>query len=629
MRAGRWASLLAFACVLGGAARAEAQLGQLVSPGELTAPHAELEGLRNCEKCHQPGAGTPAAKCLACHKPVAERIAARRGVHREAAECVSCHVEHTGRAGELRPFDTRAFDHARDAGYPLDGKHAGVAGDCAKCHTTRSFLTARTACQTCHEDTHKGALGASCERCHSARDAFKDARTGFDHSTAAFALAGAHQTVACEKCHTDVKTFKNVAFATCGSCHRDPHESDFGPTCDRCHGSDTWRTTKVDHGRTDYPLEGRHARVACAACHKGPAMKVTPASATCAACHADPHRGTFEKDCGACHTVRGFAAAAPFDHATTGYRLVDKHADLRCEECHKPAAGPPRAEAVAVGGAAVALDFKGLTEACASCHSDVHRGELGAECATCHTPKTFRVTSFEHAGPAGFYAGQHANLACEKCHVPAALERPVRAAEPVFNTRFKAATTACASCHEDVHLGQVGRACDTCHTVADLRFEPTTFAHGRTAFALTGKHDTLECVACHKKETRTFPDGQGTAVRLTGIGTACESCHADAHRGQLEPHCDACHSTDTFVLKRYRHRNPSLADAFFVGAHAAAGCDACHARTVAPLAGGPPTMNFDVTTTCASCHTDPHRGAMGNDCIRCHKPLAPAERIAS
>jgi hypothetical protein len=119
----------------------------------------------------------------------------------------------------------------------------------------------------------------------------------------------------------------------------------------------------------------------------------------------------------------------------------------------------------------------------------------------------------------------------------------------------------------------------------------------------------------------------GTAVRLTDIGTACESCHADVHRGQVPIRCDDCHSTSSFLLKDYRHRSRALAG-FFVGAHAAAACDRCHERTVAPVADGPPTMDFGVTATCTSCHTDPHRGAMGSDCIRCHEPLAP-ERVAT
>ncbi len=631
-RGRRWAVLAALVCVAGAAGRAEAQLGQLVSPGPLTAPHAGLEGLRNCEKCHEPGKGVTAERCLACHKPIAERIAARRGVHRNVTtDCTKCHVEHTGRDGELRPFDTHAFDHARDAGYPLDGKHATVAANCAACHKTRSFVALKAACQTCHEDVHKGALGPACETCHWVRAAFKDAMTTFDHAKAAFPLHGAHQRVACEKCHVDRTTFKGVKFASCADCHRDPHQNVFGGACARCHGDDSWRTSKVDHEKTRFPLEGRHAGVECAACHKQPAMAVKPPSATCAACHADPHRGTFKKDCAACHTVRGFKTAAPFDHAATGFPLVDKHAGLACERCHTRPARPPGVGATAIGsaaaaGAALALDFKGLGTACSSCHGDVHHGELGVACAMCHTPKTFAVTSFAHPGPADFYGGEHAGLACAKCHVPAPLARPVRTGAPVFSVRFKTATTACASCHADVHLGQVGPDCARCHTVAAARFAPVKFAHAATAFTLTGKHAALECAACHKKETAAFPAGRGTAVRLAGLGTTCVSCHADVHRGQLDPRCDACHSTDTFALKTYRHKNRALGS-FFVGAHAAAACDACHARTVAPVAGGGPMMNFHVTTTCTSCHDDPHHGSMGNDCITCHKPLAPAERI--
>ena len=32
------------------------QLGALISPGELHKTHAQLEGIRNCEKCHESGA---------------------------------------------------------------------------------------------------------------------------------------------------------------------------------------------------------------------------------------------------------------------------------------------------------------------------------------------------------------------------------------------------------------------------------------------------------------------------------------------------------------------------------------------------------------------------------------------
>ena len=72
---------------------------------------------------------------------MAERIRLKKGVHRDVTgDCASCHVEHAGVDAELRPFDPKSFDHATETGFPLDGRHAAVAKDCAKCHKTRSFL---------------------------------------------------------------------------------------------------------------------------------------------------------------------------------------------------------------------------------------------------------------------------------------------------------------------------------------------------------------------------------------------------------------------------------------------------------------------------------------------------------
>ena len=78
-------------------APAAAQLGALVSPGRLSKAHASLEGVTNCLSCHAAGQQVAAAKCLSCHKPIAERIAQKKGVHRAVtADCVTCHVEHAG-----------------------------------------------------------------------------------------------------------------------------------------------------------------------------------------------------------------------------------------------------------------------------------------------------------------------------------------------------------------------------------------------------------------------------------------------------------------------------------------------------------------------------------------------------
>ena len=59
----------------------------------------------------------------------------------------------------------------------------------------------------------------------------------------------------------------------CESCHKDPHVGQFksaagSVACDRCHTTTDVRATRFDHNRDSaYPLDGAHAKVACAACH--------------------------------------------------------------------------------------------------------------------------------------------------------------------------------------------------------------------------------------------------------------------------------------------------------------------------------------------------------------------------
>ena len=588
--------LLAAAAHLGAAADASAQFGALVSPGRLHKTHASLEGVSNCLQCHSKGQQVAAEKCLSCHKPIAQRIAAKKGIHRNVTgDCVSCHVEHAGPDAELRPFDQAKFDHARDTGFPLDGLHAPLAANCAACHKTRSFLNAPTTCAACHTDPHKGSLGSQCSTCHATTAKFAAAIKGFDHARTKFALAGAHSKVACESCHKN-KQYKGIAFQSCTSCHTDPHKAKLGSSCTSCHTETAWRTTKVDHARTAFPLRGKHATVECEKCHLKPAALVKPRFDTCAACHTDPHRGTFKQDCSACHSESSFQKAT-FDHTATKFALADKHAGLTCVTCHKtsrPAAN----------------DFRGLKTTCDSCHTDVHRGELGLSCEKCHTAKTFEVKTFTHANTRPFFAGQHATLTCAQCHT--ATLQPARTATgaAVMRVGFTTTATTCVACHKDPHAGQLKAACESCHSIETPKFGSPTFSHATTKFPLTGKHAPLACEACHK----------GTPKQLTGLSTECAACHQDPHRAQLGQACQTCHTVETFAVTRYTHKNASALREFFVGRHTSATCAACHKPLLATPAGSRPAADYKVSTTCTSCHTDVHRGQLGPACQTCHKP---------
>ena len=625
-----------------------AQLGALVSPGKLSKAHAALEGITSCLSCHTAGKGVSASKCLTCHKPIAERMAQKKGVHRNVTtDCVSCHVEHAGVDAELRPFDTRTFNHATQTGFPLDGLHAPLASTCASCHKTRSFLTARSDCASCHADVHKGALGPRCVTCHTATVKFVDSRRFFDHRRTEFPLTGAHTSVACASCHRDTKTYKGVQFSSCASCHSDPHQPRFPASCSSCHTTQVWRTTKVDHSRTAFPLRGSHATVECVKCHTQPAARVALRFDTCSACHTDTHRGTFKQDCASCHSETSWRTGS-FDHSATRFPLVDKHAGLACALCHKTgtavsasplrststtgragtgrAASAPRTPVVA---SATALDFRGLRTDCVSCHTDVHQGELGVRCETCHTAKTFGVPSFDHSRPRPFFAGEHRMLACVQCHTPVRTQTStaaVRVAAPRTATAVRMApvgltrtSDTCTSCHADAHAGQVNTRCETCHSIDRPKFAVAAFAHEKTRFPLTGKHTAVACASCHKVETGSFPAGTATTRRLTGIGTDCVACHQDPHAGQFKVGCQSCHSADTFKIARYTHLRARALGTFFTGRHITA-CTACHKPSSSRGGRGATVVAYQVSTTCTACHTDIHRGALGPRCESCHKP---------
>ncbi len=598
------------------AAPAAAQLGDLVSPGPLSAAHSKLEGLKSCEKCHEQGKQISAARCLDCHKDVASRIAQKKGVHRDVKDkCAACHAEHAGRDAELRPFETKGFDHAKEAGFPLDGKHAPLEQKCASCHKTRSFLKLSPSCVTCHADSHKGALGAACITCHSTAVAFKETRQSFDHGKTKYPLTGAHVKVACAKCHANA-VFRGVKFATCADCHKDPHQGRLGADCSSCHETATFRTVKVDHAKTTFPLRGRHAELQCTACHKEPATKVKLKAGSCATCHQDPHRGEFKQDCSTCHNEKSFKGA-PFDHAVkTKFALTGKHATARCAACHVPpgGAGPANAN----GGLPKVVVFKGLKTDCAVCHKDPHKGLLGTACATCHGTESFRPKDYRHPRFPEFFAGLHEKVGCEKCH-GGPKTGPNGKPVPVGERTYRGLSVACATCHKDPHLGQFTASCESCHAVTGAKFAPVNFDHAKSAFPLAGRHAPLACEKCHRKETATFPSGSGTAVRLKGLGTACATCHKDPHLGQLGASCATCHTAETFKVPAFKHKG---SPEFWKGAHATAPCAKCHKSEEAafPSGKGTAVRYKGFGASCASCHKDAHSGTLGPRCESCHTP---------
>lgn len=554
-----------------------------VSPGPLSRAHASLDGNSQCFQCHGSKGASMDAQCLSCHQEIAGLRAARRGLHSTVAAqaCTRCHPDHGGRDFGLIVFSEGAperFDHRR-AGYELRGKHAGVA--CAKCHApanqkdaavlakakvkdrSRSWLGLQSACASCHADPHRSQLGADCQKCHAVEN-WKPA-AGFDHAKSAYPLTGAHARVECAKCHSDprfatlrdaksavVPQWKPLPHGQCSSCHSDPHAGRFGGECAKCHNTADFKTVNTqgfDHSRTRYPLQGRHAAVACAKCHDPRSgFGAKPRFAACADCHSDAHAGTATlagkpADCAECHDVKGFhpSTYSAARHQASAYPLQGAHARADCSLCHGKA---PAATAAALGSARVQL--RPSHGACTDCHGDPHRGRFSAGgvrsrnegCVGCHGMEHFIPSTLDvaaHARTAYALEGAHRAVPCAQCH--AELRQPpgrsALAVEAMRSLPFQDARRRCVECHEGPHGTQFASrrdkgACEGCHTLA--AFVPAArFDHNRDAkFKLEGAHARVPCGDCHT----SAKDVSGVAhVVYRPLSGKCESCHSSTRGG--------------------------------------------------------------------------------------------------
>ena len=260
-----------------------------ISPGDLTKAHSNLEGMSNCTKCHVLGEQVTNSKCLDCHSEIQNLIGQGKGYHAYNAvknkNCFDCHSEHHGRNFKIINFAPNTFDHSK-TGYELTGSHANVK--CNDCHQSKyinthiskkkneTYLGLSTECRTCHEDVHQSMLGKNCSSCHTTIKF--QAVQNFKHDNARFKLTGSHLKVDCAKCHPlenknnkKIQKFKDIAFSSCRSCHNDVHKGKFGSDCNSCHSTSSFHNISqgsFNHGKTDFPLIGKHGLTACNDCHK-------------------------------------------------------------------------------------------------------------------------------------------------------------------------------------------------------------------------------------------------------------------------------------------------------------------------------------------------------------------------
>ncbi len=453
------------------------------------------------------------------------------------------------------------------------------------------------------------------------------------------------QRVLCLDCHEDVagdinqeRGFHGLRAEAredkCASCHADHEGRD----------ADIVRLDEAtfDHRFTDFELKDSHVEAECDGCH-AVGEKHREAPSTCVDCHRDDdgHEGSLGTDCANCHKPTEWAdARAEFDHSETGYPLVGNHRQVTCLDCHADAT------------------FTNTPTTCFGCHEadDNHEGRNGTECETCHNPKDWKDTSFDHSRDTDFeLLGKHALLTCTDCHssdpyadeleptcISCHLEDDEHKGhngeecgschnnsewqestfvhdlqadfkllgshkevacndchvEPIFEV---ALMTTCVSCHEDdePHQTSLGRQCENCHTEVNWQ-DPVFFDHDLTDFPLLGHHTEQECTDCH--ETKAFGD----------TGSGCITCHSDddPHRGNFDDSCESCHNPVAWENWLFDH---DLQTHFPLdGAHTDVTCAECHRSPLVRMIGS--------NRSCGSCHRsdDIHDGEFGSDCGRCH-----------
>jgi hypothetical protein len=303
------------------------------------------------------------AACVDCH-------ADQHEAQFDPPTCTACH--------DLNGFTPARFDH-EDSRFALVGKHRTVA--CDACHqpvhqaggdkgvTYRPLPFAR--CGDCHSDVHEGQFNEDCVACHSESGWQKEP---IDHEQTRFPLRGKHTTVACATCHGPapdaavgaVARFRGLPHDRCADCHTDTHAGQFEQDCAACHQVTGWQIASFDHGRTRYPLSGKHVAVSCESCHRLEQVSATAPIrrwrefpfATCSDCHPDAHAAQFDSDCAACHRLEGFTPSI-FAHEQARFALDGAHVSVPCGDCHKAYQAPDGVSHVR---------YRPLSGDCGTCH---------------------------------------------------------------------------------------------------------------------------------------------------------------------------------------------------------------------------------------------------------------------
>ncbi|MEE9432423.1 MAG: cytochrome C [Melioribacteraceae bacterium] len=419
--------------------------------------------------------------------------------------------------------------------------------------------------------------------------------------------------IKCLNCHEELRDIislnrgyhsnKEVTSKKCWSCHGDHYGRNFEIV--------RFNEKKFDHLKSGYELIGSHKNLDCNKCHNSNFIenkRLELKSKTflgldkrCLTCHEDEHQGTLNSNCETCHNLEKFSQVEKFNHNDAKYILTGKHKEVDCNKCHTFEQRNNKRFQI----------FTGIKyQTCNSCHSDVHKGNFGTDCKSCHNTESFLKVSmsknFNHSRTKFPLIGKHRTVSCKSCHKNSLSDKP----------KYK----MCLDCHIDFHKGEfvnnnATSDCKDCHS--EYGFSPSHFTlekHNNTKFLLTGAHNAVACIDCHKVD-------DNWKFRISG--ETCITCHENVHANSIskkyfnENKCETCHVTTTWQEVKFEHTQTGFE---LIGKHKKTNCSSCHFDNEKLTSNE--KQFVAVNSNCSSCHTDIHRGQFVEDgkelCIECH-----------
>jgi hypothetical protein len=284
------------------------------------------------------------------------------------------------------------------------------------------------------------------------------------HNQTSVPLEGRHRTVECDSCHLN-GVYKGTP-STCFDCHWTRRQDDryrlqLGSQCEQCHRPASWTAVQFQHAAVSggVQLVGRHAQVACTACHVNNVYRGT--ARDCVGCHqaqftraATPNHvaAGFSTACATCHRASDTSwQQGRFDHSAMsgGFQLVGLHAQTACGTCH------------------VNNTYHGTPRDCVGCHLDAYNRStspnhaaagFGTTCDSCHraADTSWTQARFYHSFP--ITSGPH-KTTCSTCHPSSASfqtftcltchehDRPTMDAKHAGRAGYRYDSAACYSCH--------------------------------------------------------------------------------------------------------------------------------------------------------------------------------------